>query len=286
MKRSLTLLSAVVVFSVCSYAQEFDVKYTSTALERFFFNGSANNANNRKVYYDENNRIVMSAFLNANGTERSRTINRYDDQGRQVESSIWDRRGDSWNRWYHSRTEVMRGNGFVMYVEYVSRYDHTPEILSVTTYDDSGRKTYSAVYGFDGSVDITVHNEHGNVTYHEYEHEKTDGVVYRHYLYNYEDGSPLSCNVRNEKDEIVQYITNTYEAGRLVKQVTKNVNDGSTVVTEYTHSGDRVIRQSRVDPDTGEPVFMQYTEYDEKGRVLKRGEQAPSYERYWTYDYE
>ncbi|HAE21376.1 MAG TPA: hypothetical protein DCG47_03500 [Spirochaetaceae bacterium] len=270
------------------YAQGNDVDTSgcSVALERFFYNGIENRANLQRIWYDREGRVVLSAFLDADGSERTRKIYRYDEYGQRVEFSVWDRDGSAWRRWYYARAERRVEGGFAVYTERTSSYGGQPRLSSVTKLRPDGSLAYAANYGGAGDYSIDTYDEYGNVLTREYEHEKTDGVVRERYSYRYEGDKPVYVELRDETGVLLTAATNAWSGGLLLSTDTTELATGARTLLRYSYKGGMVTRMEWLDPSSGAVGYALSYEYDDAGRLVKTGEWSPSYERYWLYEFE
>ena len=271
-------------------AQDWNVDTSGcdVALERFFYNGTENRTNLQRIWYEGQGREVLSAFLNAGGTERTRKTYRYDEHGIRVEYSMWDRAGTGWRLWYHASAQRRMENGLAVYTEHTSRYAGEPVLSAVTRLRPDGTLAYEARYNGEGDYSITHYDGRGNMLSREYEHEKTDGVVRERYVYRYEGDRILSFEKLDESGALLSTTVNTWEGGFLVAQEVRQGASGKSERIRYFYhpANGKLVRQEWLDPASGTIRYALYYEYDAQGRLVKSGEWSPGYERYWLYEFE
>lgn len=289
MNRATRLAAAAALALISAFAagaQEWDpdVSGCEAALERFFFNGVESRANLQRLYFDREGRVAMSAFLNEDGSERSRKVYRYDELGELVEFSIWDRDGASWRRWWHALAERKLEGGVYTYTERTSRYAEAPRETRVVKKDASGRLLYEAERGYDESYSIRTYNDRGDLAEERYENEKSGGPVAESFAYRYEGGLPTRVE-RSRKGVPVELVENAYVDGLLASSALRNLASGAESSIAFEYAAGRLVRKTWLGA-AGERRYELYYEYDGRGRLLVSGEKAEGYDRYWRYDYE
>jgi len=290
MRKSRLALAFAFMATGALFAQEWnpDVSHCAVALERFFFNDRENRDNLQRYYFDDKMRVVMSVFLNEDGTERSRKVFKYDEAGDLVDFSIWDRHGDSWNRWEHDYWVSRQGDGTIIREQYSQYYADKPYLSGIVTTGLDGKKISEEHYSDNGEVldSLTRYNEHGDAVYEKYQTEKTDGYVIHEYRIHYKDNLPESVDVI-ENGELVSTIVNAFNAeGKAIRMETTSRGDDSVTVEEFEYERGKLTRQRCYSKDAGKELYTLFSEYDEKGFLIKTGEVYPGYQRYWIYEFE
>ena len=270
--------------AVHSQEQDPDISGCDIALERFFYGGKENLQNRQRIYYDAEGRVVLSFFLNSDGTERSRKLYRYDERGNQIEYSLEDKTASGWNRWWHTVGERSDFDDYYQITQKTARYRDAYVVTSVV------RKTYDEVVlyeediGFDGSTSVREYNSNGDLIRNEYENEKSDGRVLEEYEYEYEEGRPIKRTTR--RGSVVSEVReNTYKDGLLVESRVGDLLKNATYTYRYEYSDGKLTKQTCLSAD-GAPLFMLFYEYDDRGRLVRHGERYGASERYWQYDFE
>lgn len=272
------------------FAQDWnpDVSHCAVALERFFYNDRENRDNLQRFYFDDKMRVLMSVFLNEDGTERSRKIYKYDEAGELVDFSIWDGQGESWNRWNHEYWVSRRDGDTIVREQYSQYYADKPYLSGIVKTGLDGKKISEEHYSENGEVldSLTRYNERGDMVYEKYQTEKTDGYVIREYRIRYEGNLPVSVEViENGKPEST--IVNTFNAeGKTIRAETAAQGGDSVTVEEFEYEGGKQTRQRCYSKSTGKELYTLFSEYDEKGFLIKTGEIYPGYQRYWVYEFQ
>jgi len=288
-KNRLALACAFMATSLL-FAQEWnpDVSRCTVALERFFFNDKESRDNLQRFYFNDKMQVVMSAFLNNDGTERSRKIFRYDEAGNLIDFSIWDRYGESWNRWEHDTWVSKQTDGAIIREEYSQYYADKPYLSGIVKTDLGGKKISEEYYSDKGQVldSLTRYNENGDVVYEKYQTEKTDGYVIREYKIQYKDNLPESIEVI-ENGEPISTVVNTFNAeGKTIRMETTSQDDNSVTVEEFEYERGKLTKQRCYSKSAGKELYTLFSEYDEKGFLIKTGEIYPDYQRYWIYEFQ
>ena len=274
-------------------AQEWnpDVSGTTVVLERFFFNGKENTANLQRIWFDEDQNPLLSAFLRSDGSERSRKVYRYDGYGELTEYSVWDASGDGFSRWYHQTRVRSEEDGLIIYTTTTQRYREAPYVSRVEKMREDGTPVSSEYLGLDSSTDYREYDQRGNLIYTRYENEKSDGQVEIRYDIQYgDDGNPAVVTARDaagEDGRIISISRRSYDSrGRLISEDITYADTGKRRLREYSWEGDRQSEMRVIDPESGETLARYYTDYDSRGWKLKWGEELPDYQRYWIYEKE
>ena len=288
-KRLLALVCAFVAASAL-FAQEWnpDVSHCSVALERFFYNDRENRDNLQRFYFDDEMRVVLSVFLNKDGTERSRKIFKYDEAGNLVDFSIWDGHGESWNRWEHDYWLSKEDDGAIVREQYSQYYADRPYLSGRVKTGLDGKKISEEYYSDHGEVldSLTRYNERGDMVYEKYQTEKTNGYVIREYRIHYKDGLPESVEVI-ENGEPASTIANTFNSeGKTIRAETTSRDGDSVTVEEFEYERGKLTRQRCHSKSEGKELYTLFSEYDEKGFLIKTGEIYPDYQRYWIYEFQ
>ena len=285
MKKNFILIILLIIPIGLGFSQYWDpyVSDCYQSLERFFYNGKENRTNLQRIWYDRENRIVMSAFINNDGSERSRKTYLYDTEGNLMDFAIWDIRDGIWIRWWHTVLELVSSEDVNIYTKKAKRYSDDYLVSSIVI-KNGDRSISSAAFGFDGSESFKQFNDNGDLIWHQWENEKSDGNIVDTYIYEY-DGANIKTVEHYRKGELVNTRTNTYSEGRLAGSEIHDEMSGSITRLQFTYENGKLISRLRLDGE-GELLFENYSEYDENGRLQKRGERSSSYERYWLYDVE
>ena len=288
-KHRLALAFAFMATSVL-FAQEWnpDVSHCAVALERFYFNDRENRDNLQRYYFDDKMQVLMSVFLNKDGTERSRKIFRYDDGGNLVDFSIWDGHGESWNRWNQEHWITRQEGDTTVREQYSQYYSDKPYLSGIVKTGPDGKKISEEYYSDNGEVldSLTRYNENGDAVYEKYQTEKTDGYVTREYRIHYKDNQPESIEVF-ENGKLASTIVKAFNAeGKTIREETTSQGDNSVTVREFEYERGKLTRQRCYSKSTGKELYTLYSEYDEKGRLIKTGEIYPDYQRYWIYEFQ
>ncbi|ULQ58641.1 hypothetical protein K7I13_08710 [Brucepastera parasyntrophica] len=150
----------------------------------------------------------------------------------------------------------------------------------------SGKLLSEELSGTDGSYSYKEFNEYGDVVFHKYEHEKSNGLKTEIYNIEYDNNRNKVRIETFDKGILIHERINIFNDRNLLTEsliINHENNIERKHLYEYNEN-EKLLEEKYLNSD-GIETFAYYFEYDEEGRITKKGERTSTYNRYWTYEY-
>lgn len=262
-----------------------DVGECSEVYERFFYGGQENKYSSSVSYYNENDDLILYAYLNDDYEERSRDVYKYRNN-ELAEYKKYFKKSDiqQWERWCHGIVEKEENNENIITITKENRYNGDYKITKTTIETKDGKPVSTETDDHNG-YRFEKYNENGDVVQMIVEHEFSNGR--HHYIYEleYDNDGKIVQRKTYENNILTESAIYQYDENNLLAFEIINSHENNTMQkNEFKHNNSgKIISEQRT--ENGKPILSWHYLYDNNNRLIRQDEISGSSNRYWTYTY-